>query len=72
MGMTTCSKVFLQARVGVHRVGSVRGVVVAGDFQHSLTLVDVEADGALIDLLHLGEIDVENAAEIERIGKLVR
>ena len=36
-----------------------------------MTFIEVEADGALIGCLHLVEVDIEDAAEIERVGELV-
>ena len=62
---------FLEAGIRVHEFRRIRCIVIAGNLQHALALVEVEADGALIGSLHLGEVDVEDPAEIERVGKLV-
>ena len=62
---------FLQPGVSVHAVGGIGGVIVAGDLQHGLVLVDVEADGALVGELHLGQVNIQHAVEIEGISKLV-
>src|SRR5580704_3924724 len=62
---------FLQSGIGIHTVGGVSCIVITSDFQNTSPFIDIEADRALVSQLHLWEIDVENAAEVKGIRKLM-
>src|SRR5579872_3316795 len=58
---------FARAPIAVHLVARIRGVVVAGDGENRLAIVDVELDTALIASSLGFEFHVELAAEKKRI-----